>query len=279
MNLTDFIRRTSPPAPWAEGENIPWREPGFSARMLAEHLLQDHDAASRRAGTIDRHVDWIHRAVLGGRPTAILDLGCGPGLYASRLARLGHTCTGIDFSPASIAYAAAEAAREGLACTYRQEDIREAEYGTGFGLVMLIFGELNVFRPQDARRILAKARAGLIAGGALVLEPHTFAAVQQMGTKPRSWYTSERGLFSERPHVYLQENFWEDASRTATRRYWVLDAASAGVTRYAQTLQAYHDDEYRALLHECGYSAVEFVPSLGGAEAPPHEGLFALVAR
>lgn len=33
-----------------------------------------------------------------GNPTRILDLGCGPGLYTSRLARLGHCCVGIDFS-------------------------------------------------------------------------------------------------------------------------------------------------------------------------------------
>ena len=58
--------------------------------MLQEHLSQEHDAASRRAPIIDRHVHWIHAALLSSHPTAILDLACGPGLYSSRLARLGH---------------------------------------------------------------------------------------------------------------------------------------------------------------------------------------------
>lgn len=35
----------------------------------------------------------------------MLDLGCGPGLYSHRLATLGHRVHGIDFGPASIAYA------------------------------------------------------------------------------------------------------------------------------------------------------------------------------
>ena len=136
MNLLDLINRIQVPAPWSEGEKIPWDEPGFSERMLKEHLSQEHDAASRRFGKIDAHVDWIHHRLLSGRATRILDLGCGPGLYASRLARLGHECVGIDFSPASIAYGVETAEREGLACTYVQEDVRNDIYDNDFGLVM-----------------------------------------------------------------------------------------------------------------------------------------------
>jgi hypothetical protein len=80
MNLLDMIERTAIPAPWSEGEKIPWDEPGFSERMLKEHLSQEHDAASRRTEHIDAHVDWIHRELLGERPARVLDLGCGPGL-------------------------------------------------------------------------------------------------------------------------------------------------------------------------------------------------------
>ena len=101
MKLIDIINRSPTPQPWDEGENIPWNDPEFSQRMLAEHLTQEHDAASRKFAKIDRHVQWIHKNVLGGKPARILDLGCGPGLYALRLARLGHQHTGIDFSPAS----------------------------------------------------------------------------------------------------------------------------------------------------------------------------------
>ena len=105
LKLLDIIHRQDHPKPWAEGEKIPWNDPEFSKRMLREHLSQEHDAASRRFEIIDKHVSWIHNHILNGNPTRILDLGCGPGLYTNRLARLGHQCVGIDFSPASIAYA------------------------------------------------------------------------------------------------------------------------------------------------------------------------------
>jgi len=36
LTLTDIVHRIVPPAPWTEGENIPWSDPAFSERMLAE---------------------------------------------------------------------------------------------------------------------------------------------------------------------------------------------------------------------------------------------------
>jgi len=77
MELTAVIERKLPPEPWEEGEKIPWNDPGFSARMLQEHLSQDHDAASRRSQVIERHVAWIHdRLVYSPGPYP------GPGLRA-----------------------------------------------------------------------------------------------------------------------------------------------------------------------------------------------------
>ncbi len=184
MKLRDIVERRQPPEPWAEGEKIPWSDPAFSARMLREHLSQEHDAASRRYNVIDRQVAWIHRALLGGRPTRVLDLACGPGLYCSRLARLGQPCVGVDYGPASVAYARAEAEREGLTCTYRQDDIRQAEYGIGYGLVMLLYGEFNVFRPAEARNIVryyvVDAESGAVQRHASATQAYTDDQCREM---------------------------------------------------------------------------------------------------
>ena len=269
MNLLDIVDRKGSPAPWAEGEKIPWNDPGFSARMLREHLSQEHDAASRRFEIVDAHVRWIHEKVLKAEPSRILDLGCGPGLYANRLAVLGHTCVGIDFSPASIAYAREQAARDGLDVTYIEGDIRTADCGGGHDLVMQIFGEFNVFRRAEARGILEKAHRALVPGGRLLLEPHTFAAVRGIGLQPSSWYSAQTGLFSEEPHLCLQENFWDAGSHVAIERYYIVDAATGEVTRHSSSMQAYTEREYRALLAGCGFLEVEFgLPaewSTGGA--------------
>jgi SAM-dependent methyltransferase len=247
--------------------------------MLAEHLSQAHDAASRRAEKIDEQVAWIHKKVLNAQATRILDLGCGPGLYTSRLARWGHQCAGIDYSPAAIEYAAEKATREGLTCEYRRGDIRQVDYGSGHGLVMLLFGEFNVFRPADARAVLSRANEALADGGLLLLEPHTLAAVRQIGVQPRSWDTLESGLFSDRAHVLLQENHWDPTVSAATKRFYVVDAVTGEVTRHAVSYQAYTDEAYRALLVGHGFRDVELLPSITGKQDDSQAGLMAILAR
>jgi len=279
MELIDIINRQAVPAPWSEGEKIPWNDPDFSQRMLREHLSQEHDAASRRLETVEKHVGWIHNTVLSGQATKILDLGCGPGLYTSRLAKLGHECVGIDFSPASIAYANESARAEKLPCTYIQQDIRVADYGYGYGLVELVFGEFNVFRRADAKAILEKACQALAENGHLLLEVHTFAIVRTIGKQPASWYSTNSGLFSDRPHFCLTENFWDDQQKVATTRYFILDGLTYKVTRYAASMQAYTNKQYQSLLEECGFRDVTFHPSLRGIKDKSQSALIVVVAQ
>jgi SAM-dependent methyltransferase len=279
MQLTDLWRRALPPVPWREGDNIPWDVPAFSARMLDEHLSQEHDAASRRSITIDRQVAWIHHTLLRSRPTAILDLGCGPGLYTSRLARLGHSCTGIDFSPASIAYARTSAAAQHIDCRYQLEDMRSANFGSGFGLAICIFGEINVFRRDHATNILRKAYAALADGGVLLLEAHTFAAIQQIGQHAPTWSTAASGLFGATPYLSLAEHFWHAECRAATTRYYAIELATSNLTCYAQSFQAYTEPEYVELLHACGFSDITCIPALTGAPEPAQPALIMIVAH
>jgi SAM-dependent methyltransferase len=279
LTLPIILTRTIPPIPWSEGDNIPWHEPAFSARMLKEHVSQAHDAASRRFTKIDEQIAWIHRALLHECPMKILDLGCGPGLYTSRLAALGHTCVGIDYSPASIAYAREQAQRHALACEYQQADLRDADFGTGFGLVMLIYGELNVFQRSDAEHILKQAHAALVDDGILLLEPHTFAAIQHMGQQAPTWYTRERGLFSEEPYLCLTEHFWHEAERATTNRYFIITLSNSHVASYTNTFQAYTSDDYRTLLQECGFANTTFFLSLIGTVDESQSDLCVIVAR
>ena len=279
MQLHDIIERVPVPPPWSEGEKIPWNDESFSQRMLHEHLTQEHDAASRRFPIIDRHVEWIHMSVLGGNPAKILDLGCGPGLYSNRLALLGHTCTGIDFSPASIDYAQNIAREQKLTCVYRLEDIRTAEYGEGYDLAMLIFGELNAFHPTGAKCILQKSNQAIKPAGRLLLEVSTFESAQEIGNRPPTWYSSLSGLYSDRPHLVLQECFWDEAKAVATERYYAIETESGEVTRYISSIQAYTDEQYRELLVQAGFTKIEFIPSLLGEFDPTQQHLVAILAQ
>jgi SAM-dependent methyltransferase len=279
MNLLDLLHRTSPPAPWAEGDKIPWNDPDFSRRMLREHLSQVHDAASRRSNIIDEHVEWIHRVLLHNRSSRVLDLGCGPGLYASRLAQRGHTCVGIDFGPASIEYARDFAQAQQLACEYQLADVRHADYGAGYDLAMFVFGESNVFRPEELQRILSKASAALNDGGHILLEVHPREVVQRLGQQHAAWYTLEQGLFSDRPHLVLFESFWDEAQAVAIERFYIVDAETGEVTPHSSSMQAYTAEQYRYALQIAGFTDITFHPSLIGTPDERQPDLFAIVAR
>ena len=262
----DIVLRAPSPLPWDEGENIPWDDPDFGERMLREHLSQEHDAASRRSLKIDEQISWIHERVLSGQPARVLDLACGPGLYVTRLARLGHACTGIDYSPVSIAYAASVAEEEGLPCELRLGDVRTTEFGGPFGLVMMIFGQFNVFRREEASDLLARAFAATEPAGSLLLEVQTWATVESGGVAPASWYSAESGLFSDSPHICLTDSSWDAGRRTSTIRFFVIDVASGDVSRHALSNEAYDEAELVALIEAAGFTRVEVFPSLIGAE-------------
>ena len=67
-----------------------------------------------RVGWVDQRV----RARFGG-PARVLDIGCGAGLAAEALARLGHEVLGLDAAGAAIAAARAHAAGQDLPLSYR----------------------------------------------------------------------------------------------------------------------------------------------------------------
>lgn len=262
--LRDIITRRNPPVPWEEGENIPWHESTFSERMLSEHLNQDHDLASRKLATIDSQVKWIHRTLLQERPARILDLACGPGLYLNRLGRYGHQGTGIDFSPASVTHARKTATAENLPIRYIEGDVRSTDFGTDFDLVMLLYGQLNVFRRSEAADILRRSSTALAPGGILVAEPQMFSHVRNSGLADPAWSGQLSGLFAEGPHLLLTENFWDEKTRTGTQRFYVIDTAGGDVAAHSLSNEAYTDEELVSLFSNAGFHDVELLPSLDG---------------
>lgn len=263
--------------PFAPGSGLPWSDPEFSRRMLREHLSQDHDRASRRFEIIDQQVAWIHHAVLGGRPGRVLDLGCGPGLHAHRLAEWGHACTGLDFSPASIRYAQDQADLAEVECQYRLVDVREADLGSGFDAVLMLFGEFNTLPPADAQLLLKRIQSALAPSGRVVLELHFDDSVRALGEEEPRWSARSEGLFAEHPHLVLHESRWHAEEAVTTERYWVFEEGREPAA-YSLDTRAYSDEELAEMLERAGLSITSRYESLtGGLESPAD--FFGLVAE
>ena len=82
-----------------------WDDEYISKQLLKAHLDTNFEGASRNFNFIEDSVNWIVTVANPANYPKLLDLGCGPGLYAEKFAQKGYKVTGIDFSKRSINYA------------------------------------------------------------------------------------------------------------------------------------------------------------------------------
>src|SRR5512142_2970553 len=155
IDLSRICQLQEKPQPFEPGEPLFWTDPHIARQMLATHLDPTVDGASRRPESIDRITHWI-AASAGLRPgDCILDLGCGPGLYAERLAQAGFQVTGVDFSQNSIDYATTQARAKQLPIQYHCQNYLDLDDQALYSAVLLIYGDFCPLSPQQRARLLA----------------------------------------------------------------------------------------------------------------------------
>lgn len=116
-----------------------WDDAYISKQMLKAHLDPDFEGASRKVDFIDESVRWISRLVPPEKQTQLLDIGCGPGIYAEKFAALGYQVTGVDYSRRSLAYARDSANKRGLNITYLFDNYLEMALPQQFDFITLIY--------------------------------------------------------------------------------------------------------------------------------------------
>jgi 2-polyprenyl-6-hydroxyphenyl methylase/3-demethylubiquinone-9 3-methyltransferase len=96
----------------------------------------------------------------------LLDIGCGGGLVAEPMARLGFTVTAADVEPAAIAAAQAHARTSRLAIDYRVASVETlAAHGRRFDAILALEVIEHVADPQSFWRALGSL---LVPGGIVI---------------------------------------------------------------------------------------------------------------
>ena len=161
------------PALYQQSQANIWTDPYLSQKMLEAHLDETTDGATRRGDFVRQSAAWIASQLPPDQYPQLLDLGCGPGIYAELFARQGYQVSGIDFSVRSLDYAKQSAAEKGLSIQYRQGDYTQIEFGGPFHVITLIYCDFGVLMPSARTALLKQIYASLLPGGAFLFDVFT----------------------------------------------------------------------------------------------------------
>lgn len=113
----------------------------------------------------DREVASLVKLLDLHPPMKILDLACGFGRHANRLAALGYSVTGIDQSANFLDLARKHASEMGVEAHYLQADMRHIEFVEEFDVVLMMFTTFGYFNDSDNFRVLENIARALKPGG------------------------------------------------------------------------------------------------------------------
>jgi SAM-dependent methyltransferase len=100
----------------------------------------------------------------------VLDLACGHGRIANRLAERGASVTGLDLTPRFLELARADATRRGVHVEYVQGNMAELARAESFDVVLSWFTSFGYFDDAGNRRVLGAIHRSLKPAGRLLLE-------------------------------------------------------------------------------------------------------------
>lgn len=254
-----------------------WNDPHISARMLAFHLDDATPFSSRPFADVDRAVAWLARRFAVGPGTRVLDLGCGPGLYASRLARLGAAVVGVDVSARSIAHARGEASGARLDARYLEGNYLDVALPTNADLVLLIYRDYCALSPAQRRVLIRRAARALAPGGAFVFDVQAAASLADCVEETRVEENLDEGFWAAEPYVGCHERFVYPDDMLVLDRFTIAEANRTRV--FYNWNQFLTPDGVATELARAGMAIDSVVGDLAGGGYEPDRWEFAVVAR
>jgi SAM-dependent methyltransferase len=179
----------------------------------------------------------------------VLDVPCGHGRIANRLAARGARVTGLDADPFFVEHARADAETRGVEVEYVHGDMRELPWAERFDAVVNWFTSFGYFDDEGNKAWLETARHTLKPGGRLAIDVHSRDAFMR-NRMPASVVDRGDDLLVDR------YRFDVASGRDSTER-WIVRDGRVRKTQYS--VRFYTFTELRSLLLDAGFAAVEGV--------------------
>jgi SAM-dependent methyltransferase len=199
-------------------------------------------------------VDAIWRLLKLEPDMEVLDLACGHGRIANRLAERGARVTGLDATALFLDRARRDAASRGVEVDYVEGDMRLLPWtDERFDCVLSWFTSFGYFDDHDNRRVLQEAHRVLRPDGKLLIENNNLVELL-----PR-W---QPALVSERDGHFLidRSRFDPTTGRANTERMIIRDGRTR---RFVYSVRMFVAAELRDWLLRAGFTSVDLVDHNG----------------
>lgn len=254
-----------------------WTDEHTSRQMLKFHLDESVDLSSRNKKFIERSVEWIVSHFGVGEGTRIIDFGCGPGLYTTRLAERKADVTGIDFSERSIRYARDVAAKKGLDIEYIHQNYLEFDTDKRFELIMMIMCDFCALSPAQRELMLGKFLKILEPGGSVLLDVYSLKAFEQREEAATYQRNLLDGFWSPDKYYGFLNTFKYEKEKVALDKYTIIEK-SRRRTIY-NWLQYFSQESLGTEFERSGFRIEGYYSDVAGTPFDPESAEFAIIAK
>jgi SAM-dependent methyltransferase len=229
-------------------------EPEFDTTGLFDedylHFYAERTNLERSAAETD--LIWRLLALEPGME--VLDLACGHGRIANRLAERGCRTTGLDITAHFLRQARQDAENRGVTVDYRHGDMRVLPWTNKFDRIVNWFTSFGYFDDAGNRRVLTETARALRPGGLLAIELNNFAWL--LRNFQRTVVVDRDGdLLLDRTELDLSAN------RNVVHRTMIRDGRRRDVRFF---VRLFTFTELQTWLHDAGFSQVAAYGEDGG---------------
>jgi ubiquinone/menaquinone biosynthesis C-methylase UbiE len=200
---------------------------------------------------------------------SILDVACGYGRIANRLAARGMRVTGLDITPQFLELARKDAAERRVYVDYVHGDMRALPFSQQFDAVLCFFTAFGYFDDAGCRKTLEEFRRVLHPGGRVLIDINNIWAILR-GFTPAVIEERDGALLIDRRRIDPV------ASRVVSERIVVR----GGNTKRAEYFVRFFTfTELRDWLLAAGFASVEAFGEDGQPLNADHRRLIAVARR
>jgi SAM-dependent methyltransferase len=194
---------------------------------------------------------FIWKAMGLKKGSRVLDVPCGTGRHAIRLARRGASVLGVDITPAYLREARRAAGRSSTA-RFMRADMRRIPFQGEFDAAINLWTSFGYFdKPSDDVKTLRAVARALKPGGLFLIDTADITTIRRR-FQSRSWNRRADGAYVLEDAVYV--GGWDPKVINT----WTVLRAGKPTRRSRFVVRAYDRARLCAALKEAGLKPVKF---------------------